>query len=186
MSSNHVINWRIKTKERILLAFGGKCCVCGYNKCNRSLHLHHLDPNEKEFSLGGARAWPSAWDKVVKELRKCVMVCSNCHGEIHGGVAKIPSNAQRFDERFADYKEVERNERLKEIEEACPECGKLFYSSRGKYCSQSCCKLHSRKVIRPTKEELEKMLEFKSINQISKDYGLSWNGIKKWCKSYRI
>lgn len=31
---------------------GGKCALCGYNRCHDSLALHHLDPKAKDFSFG--------------------------------------------------------------------------------------------------------------------------------------
>jgi len=58
---------------------GGKCVKCGYNKCQASLDFHHLegkDPNWKYM-----RRW--AKKRVLKELDKCILVCRNCHGEIH-------------------------------------------------------------------------------------------------------
>lgn len=26
------------------------------------------------------------WDRVFEEMKKCVFVCANCHGEIHAGL----------------------------------------------------------------------------------------------------
>ena len=117
--SEHVKKWRRKSKERIVTAFGGKCCICNYTKCFDALELHHLNPAEKEFSFGGVRANPKSWNIVVEELRKCIMLCSNCHKEIHNGITMIPENAPRFDEYFSDYKKFE-NEKLFDI---CPICG---------------------------------------------------------------
>jgi hypothetical protein len=73
--------WRQKTKERIVEAFGSSCAICGYNKYNGSLALHHLDPNKKDFGFGKIRANPKSWETIVQELRKCIMVCHNCHSE---------------------------------------------------------------------------------------------------------
>lgn len=63
---------------------GGRCVVCSYNRCNRSLHFHHLNPAEKEFSLAKYRN--RSWTTTKAELDKCILVCSNCHGEIHSGL----------------------------------------------------------------------------------------------------
>lgn len=51
-TSNSIKKWRTITKQRIVDAFGGKCGICGYNRCNSVLALHHLVPNEKTFSFG--------------------------------------------------------------------------------------------------------------------------------------
>lgn len=60
---------------------GGKCTKCGYDKCVDALEFHHLDPSIKEFHLGEARGL--SIDKLQKELDKCILVCRNCHTEIH-------------------------------------------------------------------------------------------------------
>jgi len=83
---NKVKSFIQKIKERAVEYKGGKCEICGYNKCMRSLDFHHLDPHEKEFGIGsrGSRSWK----RVKKEVDKCILVCSNCHGEIHEEIDK--------------------------------------------------------------------------------------------------
>lgn len=61
---------------------GGSCEKCGYNKCITALEFHHLDPTQKDFGIA-QNGITRAWDKVKIELDKCIMVCSNCHREIH-------------------------------------------------------------------------------------------------------
>lgn len=58
-----------------------KCSICGYNKSLWALEFHHLDPNEKEYNLG--QLYTSSTKKLYEELNKCIVVCSNCHREIH-------------------------------------------------------------------------------------------------------
>jgi len=67
---------------------GEKCQCCGYDKYIGALEFHHIDPNEKDFSLSH-RGYCYSWDKVKKELDKCILVCSNCHREIHAGIIKV-------------------------------------------------------------------------------------------------
>lgn len=62
---------------------GGKCKFCGYNRCIDALDFHHLE--EKGFGLSKDGV-TRAWSKVEKELDKCVLVCANCHREIHAGL----------------------------------------------------------------------------------------------------
>jgi len=47
-------------------------------------------------------------------------------------------------------------------------------------------RIHTRKVERPTKEELQKLLWEKPTAQIAKDFGVSDKAIEKWCKAYGI
>ena len=67
--------------QAIKKEYGGKCSVCGYDKCIDALQFHHTDPTQKEFSLGKRRGLNIA--ALRKELDKCILVCSNCHVEIH-------------------------------------------------------------------------------------------------------
>ena len=109
-NSERVKRWRKNTKIRMVDAFGGKCCICNYDKCHSNLAFHHLDPSEKDFSFGAIRGSAVSWDRIVVELRKCVMLCHNCHGEVHDGMTQLPDTLTRFDESFAKYKLIERKQ----------------------------------------------------------------------------
>lgn len=61
---------------------GSKCQICGYNKCSEALEFHHNNPNEKDFNLSD-RDLILDWQIIKKELDKCILVCANCHREIH-------------------------------------------------------------------------------------------------------
>ena len=56
------------------------CAICGYNKCERSLHFHHVNPEDKKFQIG-QRAMKYSERRLVEELNKCILLCCNCHGE---------------------------------------------------------------------------------------------------------
>ena len=64
---------------------GGKCCICGYNKCMDALDFHHLNKSEKSFGVA-EKGYTRSWEKVKEELDKCILVCANCHREIHAGL----------------------------------------------------------------------------------------------------
>ncbi len=66
---------------------GGKCIVCGYHKYIGSLDFHHLDPSEKEFNIAQLRSY--SLSKLKKELDKCVLLCKNCHSEVHHGLVDL-------------------------------------------------------------------------------------------------
>jgi len=68
---------------------GGKCQLCGYNKYAGALDLHHFK-GKKSFTIGDD-GYSRSWAKLKIELDKCILVCSNCHREIHGGLVKLPS-----------------------------------------------------------------------------------------------
>ena len=71
-------------KKFLLRLLGGGCQICGYQRCDASLAFHHVDPSEKETSLSSTKL-QKALSTVLREMAKCVLVCNNCHGEIHAG-----------------------------------------------------------------------------------------------------
>lgn len=73
---------RRKLREMALEYGGGKCQKCGYKRCARALSFHHKDPTEKDFGLS-ARGLTRSWEKIKKELDKCILLCANCHMETH-------------------------------------------------------------------------------------------------------
>lgn len=83
----HVKTFRKKNKERAIEYKGGKCVVCGYNRSITAMEFHHLDPTQKDFGISSNSN--RAWDKIKEELDKCVLICSNCHREVHEGIIKI-------------------------------------------------------------------------------------------------
>lgn len=63
---------------------GGKCEICGYNRCIAALDFHHRNPNEKDPNWRNMRRWNP--ERVKREVNKCQLVCRNCHSEIHYGI----------------------------------------------------------------------------------------------------
>jgi len=84
--SKAVVSWRIRAKEKLVEYKGGKCSVCGYKKYIGNLTFHHLDPNEKEFTISGKTI---GIDSLKKEVDKCVLLCHICHGEVHAGLINL-------------------------------------------------------------------------------------------------
>lgn len=70
-----------KKKQHGVARLGGKCKVCGYDKCLAALTFHHREPEHKEFSLG--QLYEYSLEKFNKELDKCDLLCFNCHMELH-------------------------------------------------------------------------------------------------------
>jgi transposase-like protein len=84
-----VIRRRRKMKEILVREAGGRCCICGYERCYAALEFHHLDPAEKRLEIN-ARGVAWALDKLRLEAKKCVLLCANCHAEVERGVAVVP------------------------------------------------------------------------------------------------
>lgn len=71
---------RRSVKLKAIAYKGGKCEVCGYDKCPGALQFHHRDPKKKDFIIGVAQS--RAWSVLRKELNKCALLCANCHAEL--------------------------------------------------------------------------------------------------------
>lgn len=70
--------------KKLLVEYkGGSCSICGYDKCLSALDFHHLDPSKKDFHISSKKAY--SLKKLKPELDKCILVCANCHREIHAG-----------------------------------------------------------------------------------------------------
>lgn len=72
---------REKIKKDAIDYKGGKCEICGYNKCIEALEFHHIN-NDKDFGIS-AKGYTRSFKKIKEELDKCILVCANCHRELH-------------------------------------------------------------------------------------------------------
>lgn len=84
-----VIKRRKKVRDMALEYKGGSCIICGYKKSKRALSFHHVDPTKKDFGIS-YRGFTRSWEKTKNELDKCILLCMNCHMEIHDGVTQLP------------------------------------------------------------------------------------------------
>lgn len=58
------------------------CSRCGYNKCPTALEWHHIC-SDKEHNP--SEAIQKGWLIYLNETSKCILLCSNCHRELHYG-----------------------------------------------------------------------------------------------------
>lgn len=80
---------RRKVKEMARTYLGGKCMMCGYDRCPSALDFHHIDESQKEFGIA-SKGYTRSWVKVKAELHKCFLLCANCHREVHAGILQLP------------------------------------------------------------------------------------------------
>lgn len=86
-----------KVKRLLVEEAGGCCAVCGYDRCVINLAFHHVDPSRKSFNLGMHTT--KALATYREEMRKCVLVCANCHGEIEAGLIPSPPAGATYADR---------------------------------------------------------------------------------------
>lgn len=77
---------RTDLKKQLVDILGGKCYYCGYSKSISSLSFHHKNPNEKNFKIAKGLTEKKDITELTNEVKKCILVCSNCHCEIHDGL----------------------------------------------------------------------------------------------------
>lgn len=177
INSERVMKCTQNRKLVLMDIMGGKCVLCGFDKFPEALEFHHIDPSTKEFVLSGSYL-SRALSTQYAELRKCVMVCSNCHRGIHAGYYEIPKDWQNyFDEEKAQYYLDEQ----KPKEWKCQQCGKPVY--RGSELCVECNKVAAQTIDRPTRQELKNLIRTLPFTSIGTKYKVSDNAIRKWCKA---
>jgi len=207
--SENVKAWRKRTRWRIIEAMGGKCVCCGYAECYSAMAFHHINPDEKDFTISNMRSNPKSWTKIVEELRKCVLVCHNCHSEIHHGMGILPSDAIRFNEAYSSYSNLDKIKSKKLFPfswsflngKECENCRKI--TTHKKYCTLKCAAAGKKKIwikipIRrpeglgrykkdwPSNEKLIESLKTLSYDQLAIKLEVSDNAIRKRLSRQRI
>ena len=195
-NSNAVSRWRQRKKMKLIEMKGGKCLRCGYDKkVPGAFCFHHRDPKEKEFGLA-SHGCTRSFEKMVKEVEKCDLLCIRCHAEYHdeefektrnrqyiytsdpANVAELKSIIQRLEEAIAIRKKEEKTRAEAEVltQKTIPQHGIL-----------GATRISRRKVARPSKEELESQVkQGVSWLELGRKYGVSDMAVKKWAICYGI
>lgn len=79
---------RRRTKLRAVDWVGGSCYGCDLAFAPQVFEFHHWDARDKDFGIA-TKGITRPWEKIVAELDKCVMLCANCHREVHAGIRTI-------------------------------------------------------------------------------------------------
>jgi 5-methylcytosine-specific restriction endonuclease McrA len=72
-------------KLKAVEVLGGQCSICGYDKHPGVLDFHHINPATKSFGISSG-GFSRSWTTIENELKKCILVCANCHREIELGI----------------------------------------------------------------------------------------------------
>ena len=90
-NSQSVSDYRRNRKLNLIKASGNQCCICSYKRAISALEFHHINPEEKENNISRMTSNNYQLDKVYEEIKKCVVLCANCHREFHYLQTKNPS-----------------------------------------------------------------------------------------------
>lgn len=190
MSYANIKQHRKTTKERIIFSLGGECVICGYQKCIKALEVHHIDPNEKEFTFSKDMLCHS-WEKLSEELKKCVLLCANCHREVHDNMLTndfktsfVEENASKISQKIEDIKNG--------VGKTCVDCGKSI-GPKATRC-QECSYIYRRKINNTSKENkktltrelLKEKIRTMSFLQIGREFNVSDAAIRKWCIKFNL
>ena len=180
--SKDVSNYRRNRKSDLVKVLGGKFQICGFNLFQDAIEFHHENPEEKEYGLSSGNCRKLENDLI--EAKKCYLVCANCHRGIHAGFYSNPSH-HVFDENLAKELIQKRDQLSIKTKKYCIDCG--IEIDKGATRCEQCAHLFNRKVKeRPTREELKNLIRNNSFVQIGKDYNVSDNAVRKWCKNYSL
>ena len=166
--------WKDRRRKAVQL-LGGKCEKCGYNRNLAALEFHHVEPAKKEFNWNKLRGM--RWKDIVRELKKCILLCSNCHKELHWPQWSNPHVSKLCDNVYLNAESLVKTGE-------CPQCGCDVYGS--KFCSVQCVSLFRRKTTRPKKRTLTNSLKTESWCAIGRKYGVSDNAVRKWARTYGL
>lgn len=161
----------------MVAAMGGRCVVCRYDRCCDALEFHHRDPANKDFALSAIRVTPRAWKLIAQELRKCVLLCSNCHREVHAGLVTIPDDARSFDPLWDDYRLIERRR--------CRICRTVVPVGNQEYCSVPCA-IKGRQKIDWNQIDLPALAANRSNSAIARLLGVSDVTVAKRLKALGV
>lgn len=171
---------KYQMKDMAIAYAGGKCTKCGYNKSVASLCFHHLDPSTKEFTIGSK--YNLKWERIKNEIDKCILLCHNCHDELHF----TSSRETRVAIVLKCINENKNRTRVTHKSNGhCINCG-TFIPKTCKRCMK-CSRLAQRKVRWPTAQCLQDLMNNGVSNvKIGKMFGVSDGSVAKWQKKYGI
>lgn len=163
----------LNRKMYFINLLGGKCKKCGYNKNLSVFNFHHKDPDKKELNLDIRSMGNNSFEKLEKEVKKCSLLCSNCHLELHNpelDILNVNDILEGNDIKIKLKKKLKNKNYCK--------CGKEILPNSNK-CRD--CEMLSRiKKNKPTIKQLKKDLKTNTLTTISEKYNVSRTTIKRW------
>lgn len=197
-SSESVENRRRKLKHELVKYKGGKCEICGYDKCEAALEFHHLNPEEKEFQLSSGNT--CSLEKMKKEADKCILVCANCHREIHDKIYQdkrddrnkeyeineslINSNYQKLNCKQAQLnveeiqKYIDKGLTQKEISKIC----NVSWSTLKRFLKEN--KISTKRISFNINEMIDLMKKYQNYTQVGKELGIKGSAVQKRFKNH--
>jgi len=169
----------LKRKLELIKFRDGKCenKECGYDKNIAALDIHHKDPTLKKFRLDIRNLSNRKMEDILNEFKKCVILCANCHREIHHPdlvLIDLDEMLKNIDEKVVSIRTINKPK--------CVDCGEEINYTY-KRCKK-CNSITKRKVLRPPYNQLMEEIHKTNYVVVGKKYGVADNTIRKWVKCY--
>ena len=153
------------------------------------MQYDHRPDEVKEFNLCkvGKSAEKITTLQILEEIKKCDVVCANCH--MHRTLIRQIGNeaALSYNEYIKEMSFYGKTLEEFELELKKPPTEKtLKYRKDSQSIGNGVSRISARKVERPSKEELEKMVWEIPTWKLAEQLGVSDKAIWKWCKCYGI
>lgn len=168
---------RIKLKMKAVEYKGGKCEICGYKKCIDAFEFHHKDPGQKDFGIA-SDGITLGWESVRKEIEKCMLLCANCHREIHAA-----TKATNY--IIEEAKQMPFNIKIEKQIYLCEDCGSKVSQFDVKKCL-SCWHESLKNKNYPSDDILQKLIWEIPRTQLAKQFGVSETALRQHCKKRKM
>ena len=102
---NMLPKWKrhyLRRRAKVINFLGGICVKCGETK---NLEVDHIYPEQKSFSVG--KVLTHSWAKIEPELKKCQLLCQDCHrtkSKVDGSLEKMK---RAFETRIPMKRDIE-------------------------------------------------------------------------------
>lgn len=202
---------RRNLKRKLVEYKGGKCEICGYDRCIDAFDFHHLNPDEKDFGISEYDVL--SFDKLKKEVDKCMLVCCRCHREIHSKenekkmqelmekekiiYAEILNNREKYADvithikdsyKFLAYTDIFEDMKNNLSRDSILTKYRINNKTFNRFLKEHNLKYSASKHLEiiPTKDELNNLLKENSKSAIGRMFGVSCSAVIKWCKKYDL
>lgn len=91
----------MRFKVEAVNGFNG-CCLCP-EKDPCCLDFHHRDEEQKRFTISLKWGNGTGWEKIAREMKRCVVLCANCHRKDHAGKMVVPPDTRCVVEQTLGY-----------------------------------------------------------------------------------
>ena len=124
-------------RDVVFEELGKSCSLCGWDADQRVLQVDHIVPTAKTYPVSALR-YPHDRKRLVQELKKCQLLCPNCHAiksaDEQARRPRAVSRAKLYSPSKTHLKDPVRKQ--------CPRCGNPFETrwTVKVYCDEPCRK----------------------------------------------